>query len=317
MRRNTIPSHRNAILLIIAATVLWSSTGFSVRQLTIKNGYEITFWRSMFSALFVAILLLRQPLKTTFKTIHKAGKTGMISAVMWGTNFSCFTIALSMTTIANVLIICGLSSLFTGLFAWLFLKQSIKLSTWIAIVVASIGIIAMFFSDLSLISNSKQFIGVIIALIIPLAMSINYIALQKSDSQVDLIPSVMLGCIFSSIAMLPLVWPIHINTHDLLIAGSLGMFQLGLPAVMTVIAARKLSAPEISLWSLIEIVLGFLWGWLGSGETPSTKTIIGGTLVLIALAFNEMAAICQKRQISHSAADNPPLHSPTLLKTEV
>jgi drug/metabolite transporter (DMT)-like permease len=71
----------------------------------------------------------------------------------------------------------------------------------------------------------------------------------------------------------------------------LGIFQLGLPCVFLVMASRALLAPEIALLGLLEVVLGPLWAWLGAGETPAGATLIGGSLVLAALAGNELAAM--------------------------
>jgi len=60
--------------------------------------------------------------------------------------------------------------------------------------------------------------------------------------------------------------------------------------MLLVIAARQLSATEVALLALLEVVLGPLWAWLGAGEVPSASALFGGALVLSALLFNEMVA---------------------------
>jgi len=74
----------------------------------------------------------------------------------------------------------------------------------------------------------------------------------------------------------------------------LGIFQLGLPCMLMVVAARQLSAPEISLLALLEVVLGPLWAWIGAGEVPASGTIAGGLLVLAALIANEVMALRER-----------------------
>ena len=69
----------------------------------------------------------------------------------------------------------------------------------------------------------------------------------------------------------------------------LGFFQLGIPCAMMVVAARHLSATELALLALLEVLFGTLWAWLGAGETPTTATLVGGAVVLGALVFNELA----------------------------
>jgi drug/metabolite transporter (DMT)-like permease len=61
--------------------------------------------------------------------------------------------------------------------------------------------------------------------------------------------------------------------------------------VFLVIASRRLLAPEIALLGLLELVLGPLWAWLGAGEEPGRATLVGGAVVLMALAANEFVAL--------------------------
>ena len=73
------------------------------------------------------------------------------------------------------------------------------------------------------------------------------------------------------------------HPFDVLLLAVLGFFQLGLPCMLLVIAARHLSATELALLALLEVLLGPLWAWLGAGEVPTSTTIMGGALVLGAL----------------------------------
>jgi drug/metabolite transporter (DMT)-like permease len=91
--------------------------------------------------------------------------------------------------------------------------------------------------------------------------------------------------------MLPLAWPLQASLHDIGLLAILGCFQLGLPCMLMVHAAKSLSAPEVSLLALLEVLLGPLWTWLGAGEVPAQETLIGGAVVMSALVFNELAAV--------------------------
>jgi drug/metabolite transporter (DMT)-like permease len=104
-------------------------------------------------------------------------------------------------------------------------------------------------------------------------------------------PSILLGSLFSLLAMLPLAWPFQASWHDIGILAVLGVFQLGLPCMMMVLAARSLSAPEISLLALLEVVCGPVWARLGAGEIPAQRTLAGGAVVLAALLLNELSAV--------------------------
>lgn len=284
--------HRRAVLLMISAATLWSIAGVFTRHLEAARGFEVTFWRSLFAALFVAAALLWQQKEKALPAVLAVGRLGLLSGAMWCVMFCCFMVALTMTTVANTLIVMSISPLLTALFAWIFLSERIAGRTWLAIAAAFIGMMWMFASGLSELNNT-QLAGMAVALGVPVAASVNVITLKKARHGVDLIPAVLLGGVFSALVMLPLSWPWRASLHDIGILAILGVFQLGFPCMLMVAASRSLSAPEISLLALLEVVLGPLWAWLGVGEVPAQATLTGGAVVLAALVFNELAAMRQ------------------------
>jgi drug/metabolite transporter (DMT)-like permease len=140
-------------------------------------------------------------------------------------------------------------------------------------------------------TGGKPLVGMLIAFAVPVASAINLVTLQKTRARVDLVPAVFLGGAISAALMLPLAVPLQAGPRDLALLATLGFFQLGLPCMLMVVAARSLSAPEVSLLALLEVVLGPLWAWLGAGEVPAAATLAGGALVLGALVLNEAAAL--------------------------
>jgi drug/metabolite transporter (DMT)-like permease len=79
-----------------------------------------------------------------------------------------------------------------------------------------------------------------------------------------------------------------VSGHDLGLLAVLGVFQLGIPCVLAMRAARHLSATEASLLILLEVVFGILLTWAFGGERPGAATLLGGTAVLAALAYHEL-----------------------------
>jgi drug/metabolite transporter (DMT)-like permease len=181
----------------------------------------------------------------------------------------------------------SISPLLTVICARIVLSDPIPLRTWLAALAAMAGIAVMFSSSM----DGGHAAGMLVALVIPVASALNVVALRKYSAHVDLIPAVMLGGLLSCLVALPLALPISASARDLALLGFLGVFQLGLPCMFLVMASRALYAPEIALLGLLEVVLGPLWAWLGAGETPANTTLIGGAMVLAALALNELAAL--------------------------
>jgi len=282
-------SHQRAILLMIIAPTLWSIAGVLTRHLDSAQGFEVTFWRSLFSGLFVAgALLYQQGAARTVATIRRAGGMGVLSGLMWSVMFVCFMVALTRTTVANTLIVMSVSPLLTAFLAWVILKERVAPRTWLAIGAAFVGISWMFVNSMSEVGG-KHLVGMMIAGAVPIAAAVNLIAIKRAGHGVDLIPAVLLGSVFSAALMLPIAWPLNTSLHDILILATLGFFQLGLPCMLMVKAMKHLSAPEVSLLALLEVLLGPLWAWLGAGEVPAQETLIGGAVVMAALVFNELA----------------------------
>lgn len=273
------------LALMVAAPVLWSSAGVVTRHIQSAAPFEQVFWRSLFAFAFVFSVLVFQK-KHPWKAVRAAGVPGLLSGLMWAVMFTAFLFALSMTTTANALVVMAVSPLLTAIFAWLFLKDPLPTRTWIAAGAALLGIAWMFSAQLS-----AHYAGMAVAFIIPVAAAINVVVLRASHTHLDLVPAVMLGGALSCLIALPFALPFSSSGRDLGMLAFLGYFQLGLPCMLLVLSSRALTAPEIALLGLLEVVLGPLWAWLGAGEEPGRATLVGGTIVVAALVMNEVAAV--------------------------
>lgn len=283
-----------AVALMVAAPLMWSSAGVVTRHIERAEPFEQVFWRSFFAFAFVTGFLFltgRNPARAARAT----GLPGLFSGTMWAVMFTAFVIALSLTTTANTLVTMSISPLLTVICARIVLSDPVPARTWIAAVAAAVGIAFMFGS-----SVEKHATGMLIAMLIPVGSALNVVALRKHGAKVDLIPAVMLGGALSCLIALPLAVPFSASSRDMFLLAFLGVFQLGVPCMLLVIASRTLLAPEVALLGLLEVVLGPLWAWLGAGEAPAGTTLVGGGVVLAALAGNELAALSSRTRSSRS-----------------
>jgi drug/metabolite transporter (DMT)-like permease len=276
------------LALMLAAPVLWSSAGVVTRHIQTAEPVEQVFWRSLFAFLFVFVVLLFQK-QNPWTAVRSAGLPGLVSGLMWATMFTAFLFALSLTTTANALVMQSVSPLLTALFASMFLKDPVPLRTWLAAGAAALGIAWMFGSSVEV-----HFLGMAVAFVIPVAAAVNVVVLRASAAKLDLVPAVMLGGALSCLIALPFALPFSSTSRDLVLLAFLGVTQLGLPCVLLVLASRALLAPEIALLGLLEVVLGPLWAWLGAGEMPPGATLLGGMIVLGALAANELPTLAAR-----------------------
>lgn len=282
-------THRQAVLLMVACTMMWSIAGVVTRHLDQARSFEVTFWRSFFTLVSLLVILPLIQGRALLSKFKQGGAFLWVSGVCWSVMFTAFMTALTMTSVANVLITLSLGPMLTALFAWVFIGHKLPARTLIAIVVAGAGIAYMYAAQINL-SDVKQLTGMLVALGVPIAAAVNWTLVQHSQAQghdVDLVPAVMVGALISSVVTLPLSMPFQATGHDVALLAMLGLVQLAIPCTLAVVCARYLKAPEVSLLALLEIIFGIALAWLGANEKPGSPVLIGGCLVLGALAFNE------------------------------
>lgn len=280
-------THRRAVAWMIVGALMWSVGGVLSRFFHTTEGFEVTFWRSVFAAMTVLAWFALSGARSPMRQLLEGGPAVWASGLMWSVMFTCFMFALSLTTVANVLITQSLAPVFTALLAGVVLGRPVGPRTWLAIMVAAAGICLMYVFDVSALEG-RHALGVLVAAGIPVAGAINWILLQRTGTSVDLTSAVLLGGVISATLTLPLAWPLAVDLHDLTLLAVLGVFQLGIPCILVMRAAAHLAAAQTSLLALLEVVFGIVLTWLFGGETPGWATIAGGLAVLAALVYNEL-----------------------------
>lgn len=279
---------------MVAVTAMWSIAGVVTRQLEAARSFEITFWRSFFTVIALVILLGRlRGAAPLWRSIVGGGRPLWISGACWAVMFTAFMVALTMTTVANVLVTMASAPLMTALIARFALGHRLAARTWTAIVVAGAGIVWMYALEVRA-ADARHVLGMAVAVCVPIAAAVNWTVLQRSRGapiQRDLLPAVLIGAVLSALVTLPLALPLAASPHDLGWLALLGVVQLAIPCLMSVAAGRALNAPEAALLALLEVLMGVAWAWLGGYETPAVHVLGGGLLVLGALAGNEALAL--------------------------
>jgi drug/metabolite transporter (DMT)-like permease len=282
-------THTKAVFLMVAVTMMWSIAGVITRQLEHARSFEITFWRSFFTVASLMVILPFFQGRQVFARIRNGGPALWISGLCWSVMFTAFMVALTLTSVANVLVTMSVGPFLTALLARVFIGHRIPLRTWAAILVAGGGIAYMYAAQIS----GGQVAGTLVALCVPLAGAVNWTVVQRSNARglnVDLVPAVLVGAVISTLTTLPLAMPLRASGHDVGLLAVLGLVQLAIPCALSVVCARVLKAPEIALLASLEVIFGILLAWVGANEVPSQTVLAGGALVLGALLANELLA---------------------------
>ena len=295
-------SHRRAVLLMILAAFLWSTAGVITRHLDAARSFEVTFWRSLFNAMTLLVALSAMRGLDLWRGIARAPWPLWASSACWAVQFTAFMVAITLTSVAKVLVTMALGPLVTALFSWLFLRHRLPARTWVAIIVGGIGI-AWRFGREAMTGTSST--GTLVALLVPIAAAVNWSLLQfvahrnatmDAAARPDMLPAVLIGAIISALVTLPLAWPLQASSNDLGLLALMGVMQLAIPCLLVVRVSSHMPAAEIALLGLLEVIFGITWAWVGAGEQPALSTLFGGSLVIGALVFNEAADLLRQRR---------------------
>jgi drug/metabolite transporter (DMT)-like permease len=298
-------SHRFAVLVIVATTLMWSISGLITRYLDKADGFEAVFWRSLFaSLLLVGVLSVLRGPAGLLRGIGLGGGALWLSAICWALMFTAFVLALMHTNVANVLVTIALSPLLTALLARVAIGYRLPARTSLAILLAGAGVVWMYAGEIAG-TDTRNLAGMAISLVIPMAAAINltllqYVARHRTGIKPDMLLAVLLGASMAALASLPLSFPFDATLHDTGLLAVMGTLALAIPCLLLVAVSRVLSAPEISLYSLLEIVFGVSWVWLAVNETPSQAVVVGGCIVLGALVLNEVLATREPALVAQS-----------------
>lgn len=282
-------THTRAVFLMVAVTLMWSTAGVVTRQLEHARSFEITFWRSFFTVGSLLVILPFFQGREVFSKIRRGSAALWISGVCWSVMFTAFMVALTLTSVANVLVTMSVGPFLTALMARVFIGYRIPVRTWTAILVAGLGIAYMYAAQVS----GGQIAGTLVALCVPLAGAVNWTVVQRSQARgqnIDLVPAVLVGAVISTLTTLPLAMPFQASSHDIGLLAMLGLVQLAIPCALSVVCARVLKAPEIALLASLEVIFGILLAWVGADEVPSQTVLAGGSLVIGALVVNELVS---------------------------
>src|SRR5687768_4349906 len=133
-------THTRAVFLMVAVTLMWSIAGVITRQLEHARSFEVTFWRSFFTVLSLLVILPLFQGRAVFATIRHGGWPLWLSGLCWAVMFTAFMVALTLTSVANVLVTMAISPFLTAILARVFIGHHIPPRTWLAIAAAGAGI---------------------------------------------------------------------------------------------------------------------------------------------------------------------------------
>ena len=277
-------------LLVAAAALLWSSGGLAIKLVPL-SGLGVAFWRSFVSAIF--LLLVFRPSRARWR--HAKPSTVAVYALMILT----FVSATKMTTAANAIFLQYTGPLYVLGLAPFLLKERFRKIDAAAVGVALAGMSLFFVGRLDPGALLGNFVAVLSGLFFGLT-----VLLLRRDASGDAIPSVIAGNLAAAALAFPFArGNLALDGRGLLLVVFLGVVQMGISYVLFVKGLKTVPATEASLIGMLEPMFNPLWAFIGLGERPTPWALLGGAIVLVAVAGR---TVLGARAGEASAAVTPP-----------
>ncbi len=272
--------HRKGTVLIVIAMFVWSSGGLLARLIE-AEGWTVIFWRTFFAAATLFLYILIRDRRETFNVFRNMGWPGVLMAVCFCTASTCFVLALSHTTVANILIIQSTSPFLAALLAFAVMGETVPPRRWIAITAALAGIVLM-------VSQSSER-GTVTGDLLAIGAAIGFTGatvLLRRQRDVRMTPAACLAAVLGCAIAAFMSPSVAVSAPDLSILALFGAGQLALGLILYTSGARHVPAAEAALLGVLEAILSPIWVWLVVNVNPGPYAIVGGGVVLLALAAN-------------------------------
>ena len=279
--------YRLALFLVIASSIGNSGSGLIVRSMDSADGWQIIFYRSCFLTVALGIVFVVQSGWRVRAALRVLRPWALLGSVCIASVNTCFILALTYTTVANTMFLMSAAPFFAALLGWLVLGERVERGVWLAMGVALVGMGVMVWDGLgagTLLGN---------ALAVTTAFSFGaFVVILRKGRAANMLPIVILGTVLAAVNAAVLSgWAFSISYHDVALLFFWGALLAGTVHAIFTWASRHVPGAELTLLVLIEFILAPLWVWLVIDERPSVATLIGGALVIAAVASRAIGSL--------------------------
>jgi drug/metabolite transporter (DMT)-like permease len=274
---------RRGQIYVALAAVAWSTAGVLQRQLTLDTSTQV-LGRAVFAGAALLAYVAVVERGRVLQAFRSVGVAGVAVALCVATASGSFIAALNHTSVARVLFILAVAPVLAAVLARVALGEPITRRTGVAMALALAGVGLMFGAP-----GEGSLAGDGLSLVAALAFAL-MIVITRWRHDVSMTPATCLAQAMLVVAFMPFASPGEITGDDVVWLALLGIGQIGVGFVLLTVGARLISASQVGLITLLEVVLGPLWVWVALDERPSTLTLAGGAIVVIAIVIQTRGA---------------------------
>jgi drug/metabolite transporter, DME family len=278
--------YSTGLALVVVAGVLWSTMGLVLRQIEGAGVWTTLFWRS--AGTVVALGLWLGLRGGVFSAVRKAGWPGVLGGLCLGPAFAGAVYAYQMTTIANAVFLFAAAPFIAALLGWVALREPVRPATFAAMALGVVGIFVMVRQGLDT--------GALAGNMAALASAAGFAAFSvclRWGRVADMAPAILTGSLFcmaaGAIGTLAIGLPLLTTPVNVAWAMSLGAVVVAGGLLLYTRGAQVLTAAELTLLSMVEVMLAPLWAWLVLDEALTPPLVFGGAILLAAVLLNGLA----------------------------
>ena len=285
-------ARRRGVLLVLAATVLWSLAGLFARLVAHLDVWTVLGWRALLGSASISIVGLVEWRRGRLDNPFAFGRLSPVIALLAMVAISAYAASVMTTTIADVMIIYATLPFVAAAIGYAVNREPVSSRTLVASVAALAGVVVMVAAGL----GSGRLLGQALSALMTVAFA-GMVVLQRRQPGASMIAINAIGALGSGLFGLAISPHAAISLYDFAILFAFGLTTIGLAFVLFMEGAKFIPSAEAGLISLLDVVLGPIWVFLAFGENPGELTLVGGAIVLAAAVWRIAPDLSQEHVV--------------------
>jgi len=275
--------HARGTILTLAGVVILSPDSLLVR-LANTDPWTQTSLRAILVAASLAIWHRATSKSTLIADIRRSGIWDHIFGLCFGLSGICFVVGIGLTTVANVLVIGSFAPAIAALLGYWLLGRQPSRTAWLVILACIVGIAIIAAGEEFGVDDVSGLTGILVTLVSAAMIALGTVAREHAKID-DPRAGMVIGSVVVAVAIAPFSHPSALTLWQIVVIAIPGVVIVPVACFLMFLGPRYIAAYEVGLIALIEAVLGPVWVWLILGEEPARHTLIGGAVVLGAIAY--------------------------------
>ena len=273
-------------LALLGALILTPDT--LLMRLSELSGGQMVAWRATQAGSIFFIIGLFPFILSRSGVKPKIWRKSFVALVfVQMANVFCFAYGIYLAPVAIVLIAVATVPVFSIILGAVVLKEAVDMRTWAIVFIVFFGVTLSVTGDINSydIFNLSSVLGGLCGLVVAFSLACNFVIIRK-DKEVAFPLALGTGGILCGLLAF-YFWPSasEINLKGMFYISITGLLILPLSFILLSRASRMTPASNVSIIMLLETILGPLWVWTFTNESPQFLTIIGGIIVILALIY--------------------------------